>query len=443
MSQHENKRTTQASTVNYFADAWSRAAEEYDLIWYLCDTALLCAATIGHTPEGYREWTVAIHAADRQRVLEEVLPRFQDLANCVMSADNRLITCTHPKNGETLLLNIALLRPCSPEEAKTDARLRVTHGQREDAFSLPIDYPEPSETVTLSGRTYPTFANYTAYLTERFMDYENCFEDPMGCNISQEEKASLLQHQKNCIEALQFLEDLSQTYNLKYRLLAGSVLGAVRHGGFIPWDDDIDVGICVEDLDAFEEKIKEHLPEKFQLFCRQAGVYYPRMFTKICCNNRCCIDLFPLIPVPEEGLRAKLSWFFGRFWRKLHYVKIGHCHNDDFRMKGVSRFLAFFLSDEFIMRMADRHDRRYAHKNAPNYVNMYSIYSRQKETAKAAWVQNPVRMTFAGIDVPVMGCTDDYLTHMYGDYRTLPFPWDRTHRHDARFDTADREDFIQ
>ena len=428
---------THAETIDYFAQAWAAAMADCAISWYLYDTSLLCAATIGHTPANYKEFTVAIHAADRDRVLAEVLPHFQDLTNCLMSVNNRVITCTHPRNLETVTIHIGLLRPCSPEEAKQDARLRATHGQGRNAVYHPVSYPDPAETVTLNGNAYPTFANYKEYLTERFLDYETCFEDPMGCNLTREEKAELTRHQQNCIEALQFLEDLSRQYGLKYRLLAGSVLGAVRHGGFIPWDDDIDVGICVEDLDAFEEKVKEHLPEKFQLFCRQAGVYYPRMFTKICCDNRCCIDLFPLIPVPAEGLRAKLSWFFGKFWRKLHYVKIGHYHDKDFRMKKVAKFAAFFLTDKQILSLANRHDRRYAHKNAPNYVNMYSIYSRHVETAKAAWVLNPERMTFAGIDVPVMGCTDDYLTHMYGDYRTVPFPWERTHRHAARFNTED------
>ena len=434
---------THAATIDFFAAAWARAAEELGVSWYLYDTSLLCAATIGHTPENYKEFTVAVQAADRNRVLSQVLPRFQDITNCLMSVNGRTVTCTHPHNLENVVLHIGLLRPCSPEEARTDARLRATHGQGKTAADHPIPYPEPAETVTLNGVTYPTFAHYTEYLSERFLDYENCFEDPMGCNLTREEKEDLRTHQQNCIEALQFLEELSQKYNLKYRLLAGSALGAVRHGGFIPWDDDIDVGICAEDLPHFEELVQKHLPKKFQLFCRQAGVYYPRMFTKICCNNRCCIDLFPLIPVPAEGMRAKMSWFFGRFWRKLHYIKIGHYHDSDFRMKGIAKCIAFFLSDEQIMRFADRHDRHYAHKNAPNYVNMYSIYSRRIETASTKWVKKPVRMDFEGINVPVMGCTDDYLTHMYGDYMTQPFPWKRTHRHAARFNIADMEDFMR
>ena len=51
-------------------------------------------------------------------------------------------------------------------------------------------------------------------------------------------------------------------------------------------------------------------------------------------------------------------------------------------------------------------------------------------------------MNFAGIEVPVMGCTDEYLTHMYGDYMTQPLPWNRTHRHAARFNIADMEDCV-
>ena len=433
---------TTAATIDFVATEWTYAAEELGVSWYLYDTSLLCAATIGHTPDNYKELTIAIHAVDRNRVMSEVLPRFQDRTNCLLSHNGLSVTCTHPHNLENVVIRFGLLRPCSPEEAKTDARLRATHGQGKDAMDHPISYPEPAQRITLNGVEYPTFHNYREYLEDRFLDYETCFEDPMGCNLTREEKEELKEHQQNCIEALQFLEDLSQQYGLKYRLLAGSVLGAVRHGGFIPWDDDIDVGICIEDLPEFEAKIKEHLPKKFQLFCRQADVYYPRMFTKICCNNRCCVDLFPLLPVPEKELAAKRFWFFGKFWRKLHYVKIGHCNEDDFRMRSISRFIGFFLSDQTVMRRADRHDRRYMHKHAPCYVNMYSIYSRRIETARTEWVKKPVRMNFAGIEVPVMGCTDEYLTHMYGDYMTLPTPWNRTHRHAARFNIADMEDCV-
>ena len=50
-----------------------------------------------------------------------------------------------------------------------------------------------------------------------------------------------------------------------------------------------------------------------------------------------------------------------------------------------------------------------------------------------AWLDNPARQNFAGIDVPVVGCTHDYLTHLYGDYMKFPAPWKRASRHFERF----------
>ncbi|MBQ4623724.1 MAG: hypothetical protein IJB51_04185 [Clostridia bacterium] len=44
---------------------------------------------------------------------------------------------------------------------------------------------------------------------------------------------------------------------------------------------------------------------------------------------------------------------------------------------------------------------------------------------------------FCGLTVPIVGCTHEYLTHLYGDYTTLPAPWKRASRHSARFNTAE------
>ena len=73
-----NKRSvTHAATVDYFAAVWAHVAKEFGVSWYLYDTSLLCAATIGNTPDNYNEITIAIHAVDRARVMGEVLTRLQ------------------------------------------------------------------------------------------------------------------------------------------------------------------------------------------------------------------------------------------------------------------------------------------------------------------------------------------------------------------------------
>lgn len=281
---------------------------------------------------------------------------------------------------------------------------------------------------------YPVFSGYREYLAQMYGDYENGLTDEIGCGLTVEEKEELRQHQARCFEALTFLQTLSQETGLRYRLIAGSVLGAVRHGGFIPWDDDIDIGVQIEDLEFFENTVKKHigqrLPEGFTLEQSGADNPYPRMFSKICYNGRCCIDIWPLIPTYPEGRKAEYLWKFGKVFTKLHYQKIGHTVT---KYQRTVKILSLFLSDKQVMKLARRNERRYAHKNTPSYINLYSIYTRQKETFQREWIEEEATALFNGLEVPVVAHTKLYLTHLYGNYMGFPLPWKRVSRHVARF----------
>ncbi len=281
---------------------------------------------------------------------------------------------------------------------------------------------------------YPVFSGYRTYLEAVYGDYEAGLFDEIGCGLSVEEKEDLKAHQKHCLEALAFVQEISREFGLRYYLLAGSVLGAVRHGGFIPWDDDIDIGIRIEDLAEFEKVVKEQLPlrlpEHFTL--KQSAAYdpYPRMFSKICYDGRCCIDLWPLVPTYNTGFRAKFTWYFAKLITKVHYQKIGHVF---VRYWALARFTGLLLTDGMVMWLARRNERKYMRRKTPAYINIYSIYRREKETIQRSWLDTEATADFAGLEVPVVGQTEAYLTHMYGDYMAFPPPWKRASRHVARF----------
>lgn len=281
--------------------------------------------------------------------------------------------------------------------------------------------------------TFPAFSGYREYLEMAYGDYENGLFDEIGCGLTVEEKEQLKLHQEKCREALAFVQKMSQEHNLRYYLLAGSVLGAVRHQGFIPWDDDVDLGIRIEDLEHFEEVIKANLPEGFTLEQSAANHPYPRMFSKICYEGRCCIDLWPLVPTYIDGKKAIFTWHWGRILTKTHYHKIGHKIRS---CRKIVRFLSIFLSDEKVMQLARRNERKYANTDTPAYINLYSIYRREKETIRRQWLDTPATAMFDGIEVPVVGCTEEYLTHLYGNYMAFPAPWKRVSRHVARFNTG-------
>lgn len=288
---------------------------------------------------------------------------------------------------------------------------------------------------------YPVFSGYRDYLAAMYGDYENGLTDEIGCGLTVEEKDELRQHQVRCFEALTFLQALRKEFGLRYYLIAGSVLGAVRHGGFIPWDDDIDVGIRIEEIEEFEKVVKEHLPQRlpkgFTLEQSGANNPYPRMFSKICYEGRCCIDLWPLAPTFRDGPKAKRLWAFGKIITKVHYQKIGHRVT---KFRKIVKAAALLLSDKTIMAMARRNERKYAHKQTPAYINLYSIYGRRKETFKREWLDDEATALFNGLEVPVVGHTKLYLTHLYGNYMAKPAPWKRASRHVARFSQTETND---
>lgn len=285
------------------------------------------------------------------------------------------------------------------------------------------------------GEEYPVPGGYEEYLTLAYGDWEKGLYDDIGCGLTVEEKQALKEHQAHCVQALEFVQSVSEEFGLRYYLLAGSVLGAVRHGGFIPWDDDIDLGIRIEDLERFEEVIKAELPRRLpEGFCLvQSGPNnpYPRMFSKICYEGRCCMDLWPLVPTHVNGIRAKFLWFFAKIITKVHYYKIGYTVT---RFLKIVKPMSLVLTDKMTMALARRNERQFVGKRPSAYVNLYSIYHKDKETIRRRWLDWETTMDFNGITVPVIGCTEEYLTHMYGDFTWFPPPWKRASRHVERFE---------
>ncbi len=83
------------------------------------------------------------------------------------------------------------------------------------------------------------------------------------------------------IELLDEFVRICKKHNLKYTLVAGTVLGAVRHSGFIPWDDDIDVGMLRPDYEKFLEVAPKELKDKYILDCFEQNKDYHLSFAKI------------------------------------------------------------------------------------------------------------------------------------------------------------------
>ncbi len=124
------------------------------------------------------------------------------------------------------------------------------------------------------------------------------------------------------IEILLEFDRICRKYNIKYSLEGGTLLGAVKYQGFVPWDDDIDIIMLRDDYEKFLQVAKEDLGSKFFLQNTKSDRYYPLNYSKLRMNNTIYmqknyeklnihqglfIDIFPLDYVQKKNFRWKCS----------------------------------------------------------------------------------------------------------------------------------------
>lgn len=226
------------------------------------------------------------------------------------------------------------------------------------------------------------------------------------------------------IEMLSEIDRICKEENITYYLSYGSVLGAVREKGIIPWDTDIDLMVKIEDLNYFLDIIDKKIASKFLVLHREKNRDYDGLVPVIVLadgwHDLIHIDIFPMVGIPNNKISKKLnpimtSGFYKIFnFKKNHYKK----EFEDFvpQFKHIIRkILLFPIPLNIIEKMY--HHMSYSHPTN-NSEFIYSIGSPygKSEVIPNDYLGNPVYMEFEGGQYPVPNKWDEYLTHIYGDY---------------------------
>ncbi|MBE6758539.1 MAG: LicD family protein [Ruminococcaceae bacterium] len=240
--------------------------------------------------------------------------------------------------------------------------------------------------------------------------------------------------------AMDMLLDISaacRKAGLRFYMAEGSLIGAIRHKGFIPWDDDIDLAMPREDYEKFLQVGQELLGEKYRLQHSTTVENYWSPFIKVRLitddpkfrqmhiahltkDNGPLIDIFPLDNVPKLSSfsqrlnRRKIGLYRGMITRKLGCLP----------HKSLSEKLAYFLSKFYtVERLHKKLDRLHVKYNSPDngfMVNWASYYSVEKETFPREAFGEPLYVPFEKYEMPVPQDYDTVLTTIYGDYMTPP-----------------------
>ena len=255
-------------------------------------------------------------------------------------------------------------------------------------------------------------------------------------------------HQKKAVEALENIQNICEKHGIKPFLLAGTALGAVRHKGFIPWDDDIDIGFTYEDWLKVKKILSEELDRQFEYADYDTKESFPRMFGKVLFNQQNCVDLFLIAKWTKNKIRGNLHWQIKRFAVEcykysIHYnapikpnlseKQIKHIKKVERIRKSIYSLIKWFCKPKDFIRLAQWNERFFEKRKSDCYINLYSLYKMDKEILKKEWIEETSLVMFENHYYQTVGDTDVYLTHLYGDYMTPPPEFERISTHQEVF----------
>ncbi|GAB1157979.1 LicD family protein [Paenibacillus illinoisensis] len=230
---------------------------------------------------------------------------------------------------------------------------------------------------------------------------------------------------------LEEFDRICKKNNIPYFLSHGTLLGAVRHKGFIPWDDDIDVQMLRSDYDKLCEIIKKDLDEERFLFQTQkTDKHYNWVYGKLRLKNTSYVrtgqehikqqdgifmDIFPLDVITENKFKQKLVSKICTICRKILWSQVGKKHAATGLLKCMY-FVVSFIPRDIVIHVNDYFAQYYNKRKSSLLV----CHNLKGEIFKKSWFQQNAEINFCGKKFSAPKKYHEILSQIYGDYMTLP-----------------------
>lgn len=240
-------------------------------------------------------------------------------------------------------------------------------------------------------------------------------------------------------EILDCFKEYCETAGLNYFLIGGSALGAVRHGGIIPWDDDIDVGMLRKDYEVFCQTYPNS--KTTRLFEMQRTEEWVLPFAKLCDTNThmiepmairpddlgVYIDVFPLDETRHSDAWLKLPLLLKRIYTYGYLMKIEKCSDALYlrAIRSIGRMIAYAIGQRRLFSLIERLVKK-GGRQPVRLINIWGAWGIREVTQRELF-GNGVFKQFGQTQHPIPEQWDAYLTHFYGDYMTPPTSQPHSH----------------
>lgn len=241
------------------------------------------------------------------------------------------------------------------------------------------------------------------------------------------------------LEILIELDRLCRENNIQYSLYFGTLLGAIRHKGFIPWDDDIDVVMHRKEYDKFMNLISDQIgsdffiqnyetdPMFFRSFSRirkNNTLYVQRFFKNLDIHHGIFIDVFPFDAVYENVNKERLRIKYLQALRKLNVIKhFGVDKNSSWIKKTLQKMIATIIPEQRFNRYITKINTK---RNDMGLEWLSHLTDQIDESKVSKWKIKEsellalTEVTFEGHQFFAIKTYDKILNRIYGNYMELP-----------------------
>lgn len=244
------------------------------------------------------------------------------------------------------------------------------------------------------------------------------------------------------LDALKEIQRICRQNDIKFYLRGGSVMGAIKYNGFVPWDDDTDISVPRPDYDRFIEVFSSHWSDKYWLATYRNGdaihSYFPRLLLReeyrekmnLEPNNHLgltILDVLPLDGVPGSGLGRTIFNYTVMYYRLLGAVHTVRYKDTISQHKGARKAIINFLYKLNIQRLYtqewtyERLDKIYRQQdfNSALWLGTITGSSVEKEIFQREVFGDGILHKFEDTEFRIPAMSDDYLKQIYGrDYLT-------------------------
>lgn len=238
--------------------------------------------------------------------------------------------------------------------------------------------------------------------------------------------------QGKILEVMMWIDKVCSDNDIEYCLMGGSAIGAKRHGGFIPWDDDMDIFMTCENYSKFKSLFQDKRKDGFYLqewgkrkeMVTMAKVrmdntaYIEEILAPLNIHHGIYVDIMVLHKCPASKPLQVFQYLCGRYVAAKGLADRGYCRRKD--LGGILLKVLAVLPKGFAVETALNNIYHYDGRDTGYYCNFLGKSNFEKSIYPVEWIDNPEYVSFETVRLKIPAQADNYLRKRFGDYMVFP-----------------------